>query len=156
MKMSKTEETRGVRYNDGSYYCYAAAPILCRDSKTGRDLHRDKMGKYFLHTPNMTGRPSITPLTIEQARQIVERDGTAEQYAKLFRGERKGKIDIDISGVDLDRLDEMANADRTTRAGFVRRLIRAEYRRRQKREAEQKRSVLIRTADMNEPLREDE
>lgn len=156
MKMSKTEEKLGVRYNDGLYYCYARSPILCRDSKTGRDLHRDNVGKYFLHTPNVTGRPSITPLTIEQAKEIVARDGTAEQYAKLFRGEQKGIIDIDISGVDLVRLDEMANADRTTRAGFVRRLIRAEYRRRQKREAEQKRSVLIRTADMNEPLREDE
>ena len=136
MKMSKTEEKLGVRYNDGLYYCYARSPILCRDSKTGRDLHADSKGKYFLHTPNMTGRPSITPLTIEQAKEIVARDGTAEQYAKLFRGEQTRTINMEISGVDLVRLDEMANADRTTRAGFVRRLIRAEYDRRHKDEVE--------------------
>ena len=136
MKMSKTEEKLGVRYNDGLYYCYARSPILCRDSKTGRDLHADSKGKYFLHTPNMTGRPSITPLTIEQAKEIVARDGTAEQYAKLFRGEQTRTINMEISGVDLVRLNEMANADRTTRAGFVRRLIRAEYDRRHKDEVE--------------------
>ena len=136
MKMSKTEEKLRVRYNDGLYYCYARSPILCRDSKTGRDLHADSKGKYFLHTPNMTGRPSITPLTIEQAKEIVARDGTAEQYAKLFRGEQTRTINMEISGVDLVRLDEMANADRTTRAGFVRRLIRAEYDRRHKDEVE--------------------
>ena len=156
MKMSKTEEKLGVRYNDGLYYCYARSPILCRDSKTGRDLHRDSKGKYFLHTPNTTGRPSITPLTIEQARQIVERDGTAEQYQKLFGEQQTRIVCFDLTDIDARRLEQMAEEEGLTLAGFVRRLIRAEYRRRQKREAEQKRSVLIRIADMTEPLREDE
>ena len=39
MKMSKTEETRGVRVeDDGKWYNYNTAPIICKDSKTGRDL----------------------------------------------------------------------------------------------------------------------
>ena len=131
MKMSKTEETKGVQLADKKWYCYSKAPVVCRDSQTGRDLHHDKMGKWFLHTPNMTGRPSITPLTIDEARQIVQRDGTAEQYLELFFGQKERMVGVYLDGYDLVNLERMAEAAGLSASEFVRRLIRAEYCRQQ-------------------------
>ena len=131
MKMSKREETQGVQLADKKWYCYTKAPVVCRDSKTGRDLHHDRAGKWFLHTPSMTGRPSITPLTIEEARQIVQRDGTAEQYLELFFGQRERMVGVYLDGYDLVNLERMAEAAGLSASEFVRRLIRAEYRRQQ-------------------------
>ena len=131
MKMSKREETQGVQLADKKWYCYTKAPVVCRDSQTGRDLHHDKMGKWFLHTPNMTGRPSITPLSIEEARQIVQRDGTAEQYLELFFGQRERPLQVYLDGYDLVNLERMAEAAGLSASEFIRRLIRAEYRRQQ-------------------------
>ena len=131
MKMSKTEETKGVQLADKKWYCFSRAPIICRDSKTGRDLHHDKMGKWFLHTPNMTGRPSITPLTIEEARQIVQRDGTAEQYLDYFFGKKEREVKVIVSDYDLVNLERMAEDMGVSVSEFIRRLIRAEYRRQQ-------------------------
>ena len=131
MKMSKREETQGVQLADKKWYCYTKAPVVCRDSQTGRDLHHDKMGKWFLHTPNMTGRPSITPLTIDEARQIVQRDGTAEQYLDYFFGQKERSLRVDLDSYDLVNLERMAEAAGLSASEFIRRLIRAEYRRQQ-------------------------
>ena len=156
MKMSKREETQGVQLADKKWYCYTKAPVVCRDSKTGRDLHHDRAGKWFLHTPNMTGRPSITPLTINEARQIVQRDGTAEQYLELFFGQRERPLQVYLDGYDLVNLERMAEAAGLSASEFVRRLIRAEYRRQKKSSYDKTRYDKSKLSDMDKPLTADE
>ena len=156
MKMSKTEETKGVQLADKKWYCFSRATIICRDSQTGRDLHRDHAGKWFLHTPNMTGRPSITPLTIDEARQIVQRDGTAEQYLELFFGQKERMVGVYLDGYDLVNLERMAEAAGLSASEFVRRLIRAEYRRQKKSSYDKTRYDKSKLSDMDKPLTADE
>lgn len=152
MKISKYEKEYGVKMANGKVFNYVRAPIICRDSQTGRDLHRNNTGKWFLHTPGMTGRPSITPLSIEEARQIVQRDGTAEQYLDYFFGKKERAVTALLSDYDLVNLERMAERAELSVSEFVRRLIRAEYRRQQKRDAEQQRVRRIRLHKMDKPL----
>lgn len=151
MKISNNEKSRGVRINNISY-CYTKAPIICRDSKTGRNLHRDMRGKWFLHAPDMTGVKSITPLTIEEAKKIVARDGTAEQYQKIFMVPSGMQKCIKFEGRDVVCLEALCEIYKTSGNDLIRRLIRAEYRRCQKRAAEEKRQLRIRLNKMDKPL----
>ena len=131
MKMSKTEEKLGVRIGN-KYYNYSSAPILCKDSKTGRDLHRDNAGKFFLHAPNTTGVKSITPLTLDEAKQIVARDGTTEQYQKLFMVPTGTQKSIRLEGRDAVSLEKLSEVYGMSGNEVIRHLIRAEMRRVQK------------------------
>ena len=155
MKMSKTEEKLGVRIGN-KYYNYSSAPILCRDSKTGRDLHRDNAGKYFLHTPNTTGVKSITSLTLDEAKQIVARDGTAEQYQKLFMAPLGTQKSIRLEGQDAVCLEFLCNVYGMSGNELIRRLIRAEYRRQKKSSYDKTRYDKSKLSDMNKPLTADE
>ena len=151
MKISKEEETRGVRIK-GVMYCYTKAPVICRDSQTGRNLHRDMRGKWFLHAPDMMGVKSITPLTIKEAKQIVARDGTAEQYQKIFMVPQGTQKSIKFEGRDAVCLEALCEIYKTSGNELIRRLVRAEYRRCQKRAAEEKRQLRIRLHKMDKPL----
>lgn len=155
MKMSKSEKAWGVRI-DGRNYNYCTAPILCRDSKTGCDLHHDHAGKYFLHMPNMTGRPSITPLTIKEAKQIIARDGTAEQYQKLFMVPSGTQKSIRFEGQDAVKLEFLCEVYRMSGNELIRRLIRAEYRRQKKSEYNKTCYDKSKLSDMDKPLAIDE
>jgi hypothetical protein len=156
MKMSKTEEKYGVKLADRKWYNYNTAPVVCRDSKTGRDLHRDNVGKYFLHTPNMTGVKSITPLTLSEAKDIVARDGTAEQYQKLFMVPLGTQKSIRLEGQDAVCLEFLCNAYGMSGNEIIRRLIRAEYRRQKKSEYNKTAYDKSKLSDMDKPLTADE
>ncbi len=146
MKLSSTEQNRGVRFKNGEpWYNYCAAPIICRDSQTGRDLHRNRTGKFFLHTPGGTGVHSITPLTIAEAKEIVARDGTYAQYQELFVAPTGKSFAVTLAGQDYYRFQILIEEYKITGSALVRRLIREEAKRLEKKKYDHEHNMKLKT-----------